>query len=168
MMPAAWTIFNLPVHALVVHAAVIFVPLAAIALVATGWRSTWRRHYSLPVALLAVAGATAAFIAAQSGGDLQSAIKDAAKASGVRARFGEHPEQGDTAQIAAIAFAITAVAFWAVDRWGRRIGLPTWVPAVMYGAGVLVAAAATLTMVNAGHSGATLVWENLGTYATTR
>ncbi|MCB9482719.1 MAG: hypothetical protein H6675_01805 [Dehalococcoidia bacterium] len=50
------SIAGLPAHPLVVHGAVVLVPLAAVALIAIGWRKDWRKHYSLPVALIAWAG----------------------------------------------------------------------------------------------------------------
>jgi hypothetical protein len=40
-------VYGLPAHPLLVHAAVVLVPLAAVALVTTGWRETWRRAYLL-------------------------------------------------------------------------------------------------------------------------
>jgi hypothetical protein len=55
--------FGLPAHPLVVHAAVVLVPLAALAFVATGWRAAWRQAYYLPIMLLAVAGSVASWIA---------------------------------------------------------------------------------------------------------
>jgi len=96
------TLAGLPAHALLVHAAVVLVPLAAIALAAMCWRPAWRKAYSLPVALLAVAGAVAAYLARLSGEPIQDAVKRAAQSEGVRARFGEHPEQGDTAFVFAV------------------------------------------------------------------
>lgn len=66
-------IFGLPAHPLLVHAAVVLVPLAALALVAVGWKEAWRRVYYLPVALIAMAGAGSAFLAKQSGETLASA-----------------------------------------------------------------------------------------------
>ena len=60
-------LMGLPAHALIVHAAVVLVPLAMLALVVTGWRAPWRQVYALPVALLAAGGAFFAILAAGSG-----------------------------------------------------------------------------------------------------
>lgn len=68
MLFALSTLFNLPAHALLVHGAVVLVPLAALALVATGWRASWRHAYSFPCALLAGGGMVFAFLAQQTGG----------------------------------------------------------------------------------------------------
>ena len=108
-------IAGLPAHPLLVHLAVVFVPLAAAAFVLTMWRDTWRRGYASLVAAGAAAGATGAVLAAQSGEALEETLRRTAP---TRPRFGEHPEQGDTAEILAVVFAIIAITVWALDRWG--------------------------------------------------
>jgi hypothetical protein len=158
------TIFGLPVHVLVVHAAVTLVPLAAIGLIATGWRSSWRHSYALPVALLAVAGAGATLIAAQSGEALQASLRYAAQGSSLRPSFGDHPEQGDTARNFAMLFALTAVGFWAAVQWGEALRLKASLTTGAYVAGSVTGGLAIVTMVIAGHSGATLVWKDLGNF----
>src|SRR5512139_3237249 len=156
---------GLPAHALLVHAAVILVPVAAIALLLTGWKASWRKHYNLPVALLAIAGAVFAFLAKESGEPLEHAVKRAAEAAGARARFGEHPEQGDRAFILAVLFAVAAVAFWAIDRYRTRWNLPAWSPRAAYAVALVPAALALVSMAVAGHSGAELVWKDVGSFA---
>ncbi|MCO5201933.1 MAG: hypothetical protein M9925_09570 [Chloroflexi bacterium] len=159
---------GLPAHPLLVHAAVVLVPLAAIALAVTCWRTSWRKAYSLPVALLAMAGAAAAFLAKESGEPLEDAVKRAAQSEGVRARFGDHPEQGDTAFVFAVLLAIAAIGVWAVDRYGSRFNLPKWAPMATYGVALVPAALALITMIVAGHSGAQLVWKDVGSFAAGR
>ncbi len=162
------TLFGLPAHALLVHAAVVLVPLAVAGLVATGWKQAWRNHYSLPIAAIAVAGAVFSFLAKQSGEPLKHSIRQAADQAGVVANFGEHPEQGDTAFVFAVLFAAAAVGLWAVNRYREKYGLPTWAPSAGYFVALIPALLALLTMVQAGHSGAQLVWQNLGSFATSR
>jgi hypothetical protein len=159
------TLFGLPAHALLVHAAVVLVPLAAVAFAAMGWRAAWRRSYSLPVALLGMAGAVFAFLAKQSGGPIKDSLRQSARSAGLNAGFGEHPEQGDTAFVFAMLFGLATVAFWGIDRYGERFNLPKWAPIAAYAGVFLIAALATLTMIAAGHSGAQLVWNDLGTFA---
>ena len=155
---------GLPAHALLVHAAVVLVPLAAIALAVGCWKAAWRKHYSLPVAALSVVAAIFAFLAKSSGEPLEERIEDASRAAGARARLGDHPEQGDTAFIFALLLAVAAMAVWAVDRYGERWGLPRRSPTVVYAVALIPAALALVTMIVAGHSGAELVWKDVGTF----
>ena len=164
-MLAISTLFGLPAHALLVHAAVVLVPLAVVAFVATCWKQEWRTRYSLVVAVLAVGAASLAFLAKQSGEPLKDAVKRAADGVGVNARFGEHPEQGDTAFVLAAVFALGAIGLWAISRYRERLGLPAWAPMAAYVVVLIPAALALLTMIQAGHSGALLVWKDLGTFA---
>ncbi len=162
------SLFGLPAHPLLVHAAVVLVPLAALALVTTGWRATWRRPYALPVLLLALASAVAVVLAAGSGEPLEHAIRSAAQNAGQDARFGDHPDEGESARLWTIIFAATVMAYAAVDRFRTRTKLPTWSPLAAYGVAVACGAVATAMIIIAGHSGAELAWKNLGTFAAGR
>jgi hypothetical protein len=156
-------VFGLPPHPLLVHAAVVLVPLAALALIATGWREAWRKAYLLPITLLAVGGAGFTFLAKQSGESLQESVRAAGK------RVGEHPEQGDTAFVFAGLFAVTCLALYAYQTWGEqlrdrlgwteRFRLPVNETVALYLVNVPVAALAIWAMLVAGHSGARLVWK---------
>ena len=156
-------LFGLPAHPLVVHAAVVLVPLSALALIATGWREAWRRAYYLPILGLSVVGAVAAFLAKETGESLSESVRRAGK------HVGEHPEQGDTAFVFAVLFAAACTVVWAWQTFGesvrKRIGwqdrfrLPVSDQLVLYLASVPFALLAIWAMVAAGHSGATLVWK---------
>ena len=153
--------FGLPAHALLVHAAVVLVPLAAIALIAVGWKQAWRRQYYPPVALLAMGGAIAAFLAKQSGEPLAESVRHAGK------KVGEHPEQGDTAFVLAMVFAGAAAIVYAWETFGAKVRerfgwewrLPVDDGVALYIAAIPFAALAIWAMIAAGHSGATLVWK---------
>jgi len=162
---ALTTLFGLPAHPLLVHGAVALVPLAVAACVATGWRASWRKATALPVGLLVLAAAVFAFLAKQSGEPLQGLVRRAASDAGTRAAFGEHPEQGDRAMLFAILFGIVALGFLAMDRVGERLGLPPWAHRAAYGFVLFCGAIAVLTMAVAGHSGAVLVWRDVGSFA---
>lgn len=160
---------GLPLHVLVVHLAVTLVPFAAVSLIATGWNADWRRKYALPIALLAIAGAVAAFVAAQSGESLHHTLRQSAAAGGQRASLGEHPEQGDNAEVAAFLFAVAASVFFWLEQRGDRIPvvgpeLMRWRPAATYVVASGLAVIALVLMVIAGHSGAALVWKDVGNF----
>lgn len=163
------TVLGLPFHVLVVHFAVVLVPLAALGLIVTGWKAEWRRRYAFPVASLALVGGGAAFFAAQSGGPLRRSLRTTVlAATGHRASFGAHPGYGNLAQVFAVLFAGAAIALWATERWGEQWRLRTWAPKAFYAAGCGLGVIAIATMVLAGHSGAALVWKDLGNYVSTR
>jgi hypothetical protein len=153
---------GLPAHPLIVHGAVVLVPLAAIAFIATGWREAWRKAYLLPITLIGLAGGIFAFLAKESGESLSESLRQAGK------RVGEHPEQGDTAFLFAMLLAMVFVAVYVGNRYGpqlrERAGislprLPVSYETATYVAAVPFAVLAVVTMVIAGHSGAQLVWK---------
>jgi hypothetical protein len=164
------TVFGLPTHVLLVHAAVIFVPIAAVAFIAIGWRKAWRERYGFVLAAMAVVGAGSAFFSQQTGESLQHTVRTAAQTAGAgRVSFGDHPEQGNSAMLFAFLFAVATVAVVWFDRRQRKArdgggGLPIWAPNAVYAVALLPALLAIVTMVAAGHSGATLVWQDLGNY----
>jgi uncharacterized membrane protein len=157
------TVAGLPLHPLVVHVAIVFIPLATIALLMLGWRASWRARFGLPIALAATIGAVGAFVAAQSDEQLEDSFRDLARAAGHRLQLGNHPDYGDAAEITAIAFAVMALLLWQLPRWEAR--LPRWAPTAVYmlAAGSALAALTAVTL--AGDSGARLVWQELGTFA---
>jgi len=158
------TVGGLPTHALIVHFVVILMPLSVIAFAGTGWRAEFRRLYSLPVALLALAAVVAAFVASQTGEALQDQVRDAARAAGTRASFGDHPEDGELARNIAILFALISIALWAAVAYRERLKLPSWAPTALYGLGCVVGLIGIVVVISAGHSGAALVWKDLGNF----
>jgi hypothetical protein len=161
-------LFGLPAHALMVHAAVVLVPLAVGIFVVTGWKEAWRARYALSAAVIAVGGAAFAFLAKQSGDPLKHSIRRAAEQAGVTANFGEHPEQGDTAFVFAALFALATIAVWAINRYREKYHVPDWAPSASYAIALIPALLALLTMIQAGHSGAQLVWNDLGPFTGSR
>jgi hypothetical protein len=165
------SVFGLPTHPLVVHAAVVLVPLAALALIAVGWNARWRSKYYLPIMLVSLAGAAGSFLAQQTGGPLKRTLREAGK------RVGSHPQQGQTAFIFAILLAGVCFALYFYDEYGDRLRewlgignryrLPIDENIVLYAIAVPIAAVAIATMTLAGHSGATLVWKTAGSVTPT-
>lgn len=143
-------ILGLPLHPLVVHAAVIFVPLAALgALVVTFWRAARQRYGWLLAALAVVAGLSAiaarvtgeAFIESMGGGS------PAAQA---------HREWGLLAPIPAVVLALALPALLWLERRHPEAPRPLWL--AVAGLNVLAAVAGLVLILLTGHSGATAVW----------
>ncbi len=168
MPPFLFTIAGLPAHPLVVHAAVVLVPLAAVFHVATGWQPAWRRVYALPAAAVGIAGAVFAWLAKASGEPLEDSVKSAARAAGQQVRFGDHPEQGDAAFLWAVILGLGLAGFAVLALIERRRALPRWAPLAAWAAAGIIGVVAIATMTAAGHSGAQLVWKDVGSFAAGR
>ena len=166
MIPVALAIshiLGLPAHPLLVHGAVVLVPLGAVAFVIAGLRETWRRAYYLPATIITATGGLFAFLAKESGEPLSKSIRATGQ------RVGEHPEQGDTAFVFAMLLAAVCVFVYAMHRFEPRLRsnfssvtlpkLPVSYQTVLYAAVIPFAVVAIVTMIIAGHSGAELVWK---------
>ena len=142
------TINGLPIHPLVVHAAVVLVPLTALgAILIVLVRPLSRRYASLVV----IAGAVAlvASVAAKESGEQ------------LAARLGtptEHAAVGQVMPVVALALFVLVAAFWIVDR-GIPMNRPRPFWLSLLGAAVVIVALWSLWWTfRVGHSGAEAVW----------
>jgi hypothetical protein len=140
---------GLPLHALVVHAAVVLTPLAALGGLAYAavWR--WRDWLRWPVAVLAVVALGAVWTAYLSGEDLEAANQYGGE---LAALLETHESRANVFRWAATGFAAAAVAAAGLHR---REGPLRIVLAVV------IAATAVLTLVYAvltGDAGAQIAW----------
>jgi hypothetical protein len=71
-------LFGLPAHPLVVHAAVVLLPIAAIATVVVAVVPRWRRPYALLVFVMSIAAAGAIWLAKESGESLEERVTETA------------------------------------------------------------------------------------------
>ena len=145
------TVLGLPVHALVVHAVVVLVPLSAVGVVAISLVPRWRERYGVLVLLLSTAALVLVPVATQSGKSLQERID----ASGVVARqIEDHKAVANLVLWPTLAMWVLAAVLVLMTR-RRREG-----PAVKLVAGLAVVAAllAGAVVVRAGHLGSTAVW----------
>lgn len=142
-------VLGLPLHPLVVHGAVVLVPLAAIgALLAAFWPAARERHGWL-IAALAVVAALAALGARISGQDFIDSMGGGTPAAQAHSRWGL------LAPFPAIALAVTVPVLVWLDRRPKR-SRALWLVTVVVG---VLAAVASLVLIGlTGHSGATAVW----------
>lgn len=164
------TVFGLPLHALVMHAGVTLVPLAALCLMAIALVPRWRARYGIAVVLITTAAMAVVPVVTQSGEQL-------------RTLMGYDPETFEHGLIAEGTFWwtlpmwVTAGALVVLDR--RRRSAPeagpadpkTSHPPLARSAGrgavmllvavlaVVASGAATVQIIRAGHSGAESVWQ---------
>ena len=154
-------ISGIPVHPLVVHAAVVLLPLAALALIAVFLVPRWRGTFGWLVLAGLFVGAGAAFVAKESG-------------EALAARVGlpqEHASWGDRLPIVAILLLVVA-AIWLWPQRGSQGRGPasTSTMTTVLGIIAIVLAVAVIGLtILVGHSGAEAVWQGrLSTSAPTR
>jgi uncharacterized membrane protein len=142
---------GIPVHPLVVHAAVVMVPLAALGLlVMVAWPRFSRRHGWLVVGAAAVA-AVANLVAKEAG----EALEDRVGEPGF-----DHAELGDTMPLFAVGLLVVTAILWLVDRAAPEDG-PQPRRALRIAAAVLAVLTALANLVwiyRVGDSGAKSVW----------
>lgn len=141
------TITGLPVHALVVHAVVVGLPVMALLTVIAAVRPGWRARAWL-IALGDALMVGAALVARQSGKNLQGRLSEL----GGTVIAATHGREGTWMWAFALALTLAAVLVWAS---ARRTGL---VPVAVVLAILTGVATAGWTVV-VGDSGARAVWE---------
>ena len=149
-------IAGIPAHPLLVHAAVVFVPLLALAAVAYAFLPFVRPHLRWVLALLAVAAPVAALLAKLSGDAFLERLGRAGRLSDESVpRLAQHQDLGTWTLYAAIALGLLTLAL--VVRVKPADGRT--VTALALGALTLVAAGAGLYfVVRTGDTGAQAVW----------
>lgn len=156
-------ILGLPMHALVIHAVVVLVPLSAFTAIAYVVRPGWRRLLRWPTAVGALASGVGAFVAAESGEALERRV---AQVRGGTTNFDlldEHTLWGDRAKLFCLVFMVlTLVALWFArppqEESPRGHPFDVLIGTLV----VLSALAALVTVVKAGHAGSAVVWDGLG------
>jgi uncharacterized membrane protein len=164
-------IFGLPVHPLVVHIPVAMLPLAVIGVGFMLVRRSWYERYRWAVLGIGAIGTLGAIIATSSGESLQERIGQKEGQAAARA-IGDHAEAGDLARTLAIVFFVALAAYvlvpWYLHRRAAAQGAetppaadvgPRWLRPTLMVAVALTAIASTVSIVEAGHSGAGQAWE---------
>ncbi len=153
------TIFGLPVHPLIVHATVVVVPTAAVAVLLAGlWPRfrAWAGWAPLGLALLAVVLTP---LSTSSGESLEARV-------GRSAAVEKHAHLADglLPWVIGLVVAAALIAFLArrTTRDGGRASAPTWLPVAAAVLAVLAAAGTAQQVVRIGHSGAEASWSKVG------
>ena len=145
-------IFGLPLHPLVVHGAVVLVPLVAFAALAMSYWPSFSRKYGGPVLILAVVAQLSLFLAKGSGEPFEERLNKNVE---------RHANFGEIAPFTFIPLLILLYLCWRMDKSGATVGSAK----VRRLVSVLLALAAILALVYiylTGHSGAESVWGWLG------
>jgi hypothetical protein len=157
-------IAGIPAHPLLVHAAVVFVPLLALGAIGYALVPPLRYRFRWPVALVAVAGAGSA-VAARLSGDTFRARMQAKKLISPEyvSKIAEHKQFGDATMYATLGLALAALVF-VIAVPGRPPGFESahagGVVLQAVFAVVLIALSGTAVyyVVRTGDSGAHMVW----------
>ncbi len=161
-------LFGLPAHPLIVHAAIVLVPLAALGTLAIAFWPTARRRIGWIVVAMAFVGTVSCYAASKSGEALQ---EDTPRTEQVL----KHTGQGDGAAFFGFGVFVGSAGVMGLDLVKRRrdaeglewttglrnVGVAVGVLAVVLSIG------GAARIVQVGHSGADAVWnENNGTNTT--
>jgi len=139
------TVLGLPVHALVVHAVVVLLPLMAIVTAVVACVPRWRVHAAWPVAVIDAGMVAMTFVARESGEALQTRL------GGQIAQ--EHAAIGKNLIWFALAMFVASV----VVAWFRSSQRATVGAVLAVAAGVL----AIWWTVRVGHTGSDAVWKGI-------
>ncbi|MCW3841873.1 hypothetical protein ONA70_17375 [Micromonospora yasonensis] len=152
--------FNgLPAHALLVHAVVVLVPLLALVSVAYGVLPRWRSRLDWAVAALAIATPIAAFLATESGEELEQVLEQKNYPAQILDQVREHSEYGDSLRWLAFGLAAAALLLLLVtSNFARSRNLPRWLSPVLTGVVVVLAVFAVVYVYLTGDTGAQAVW----------
>ncbi len=157
-------IAGIPSHPLLVHAAVVLLPLAALALVVGAWWPAARARLGPGLPVLALVAALACFLAKESGERLARRPALAGMSEAIEG----HETQGTATFLWSLALLVIALGVWAGSSpvVGARLPGTTVLSgragSVVLGVVSTVAAAACLWgVIAAGHSGATMVWSGI-------
>lgn len=146
-------ISGLPLHPLVVHAVVVFVPLAALAGLGYALVPRWRRVLWWPLLVCTVVAVGGAVVAAKSGEDLATS-RGLDQLAAVR----HHMTLGTRLRNLSLLFAVAvALGLWLL-RSSRARTSRRGLDLVVAGLLVVASVAALVAVVMAGDSGARAVW----------
>jgi hypothetical protein len=150
-------ISGLPVHPLVVHAAVIFVPLLCAAAVVYALVPRVRHAVGWVAAGLAIAAPGAAWFATLSGGELKASYPPEQQALPA---IVDHEGYGDLTFYVSIGLGLVTLAlvYLTGTRAGRDRSLPSWVAMGLAGLVVVLALVTGYFVFQAGDSGARAHW----------
>jgi uncharacterized membrane protein YfcA len=151
------TVFGLPTHAIVVHATVVFLPLAALAVLLHAFWPEGRRRLGIVTPLLAGVALVLVPLATQSGESLEHSV-------GHSALVEKHSQLADGMLPWAFGLFVVAVGLWLLDRRRARpsnVAEPRWLPIVASVLAVVAVVGTVQQIVRVGHAGAEATWSGV-------
>lgn len=159
-------IMGLPTHPLVVHAAVVFIPLLAVAAVVYTLVPRVRARIGWAAALLAIAGPAGAFLARESGQELQERLVAANYGQEILDKVSDHEGYGDltfwfSLGLGAGTLLLVLVTNGLTSGRGTAGGVPLWLTWVLGAAVIVLAGVTGVYVFLTGDSGADAVWSGI-------
>lgn len=152
-------IMGLPVHPLVVHAAVVFVPLLVLLAIGYGVLPRFRARIGWAVAALAVVTPAATLVAKLSGQELLEVLTAKGYPPQILDQLAQHKGYGDLLFWFSLGLGIAAVLMlWSTSGWARGRNLPAWLTPVFTGLVIVFGVLSAVYVYLTGDSGAQVVW----------
>lgn len=150
---------DIPLHPWVVHAALVLIPVTALAVLASLVLPRFRSWLGWGLPLLGVASTVTAFITVQLGEQL-------AEETTTTPILETHFTWGARTQVLTMLLGLMTIAWWVLTspivraRWGERTAVldNRWLRLIVMVLSGVLALAAAVAVVLAGDSGATSVW----------
>jgi hypothetical protein len=150
---------GLPAHALMVHAAVVLVPLLALCGATFAVLPRWRSRIGWTTAGLAVAAPVAAFLAKESGEELEEVLVAKRYPAGILNQVLLHSAYGSQLFWWTVGLAlVTGALLFVTKRPDRLPALPSWTTTALVVLVVLVGAVTLYVTYLTGDTGARAVW----------
>ena len=149
---------GLPVHVLVLHAAVIFVPLLILGSIVFALVAPWRPKLGWALALVAVVAPASAFVAKLSGTEFYNRLLSENRVSPAgREILDNHMDYGSLTTWLAIALGVVSLVMVALT-WRNPRALPRVADLGFAVVTIVLAALTGYYVFQTGDSGATAVW----------
>ena len=152
-------VLGLPLHVLIVHAVVVFVPLLVLLALAYIVLPRFRSRLEWAVAILAVVAPITAFVGVQSGEALQERQIARGFSGEILEKINQHAEYGDVLFRFTVGLAVAVILLLVATSGHRRVpALPRWVSPVLSVVVIGLGVAALVYVWLTGHSGSEMVW----------
>ena len=151
------TVFGLPTHAIVVHATVVLLPLAAVVVLLHAFWPVARRRLGIVTPLLAGTALVLVPLSTESGENLEHAV-------GENSLVERHAELADGMLPWAIGLFVVAAGLWLLDRRRSRpagAAEPRWLPILVSVLAIVAVVGTVQQIVRVGHAGAKATWDGV-------
>jgi len=151
------TVFGLPTHAIVVHATVVLLPLAALVVLLHAFWPAARHRLGVVTPLLAGVALVLVPLATQSGETLEHSVRESALVE-------RHAELADGMLPWAVGLFVVAAGLWLLDRRRARSSRapePRWLPVVAAVLAIVAVVGTVQQIVRVGHAGAEATWHGV-------